>query len=351
MHQGLPRIPVVIRSADPALVGAVDEALRHLCVEQLPDVGPDAGPDGVPGAPTARVPVLTFEAAEPVLPSGAAVAVRMDTGHCVWQAGRDFVYGDAAALIRIVPGTGEARGHVSPRLLADALALNGHVFSLAAVALLILLRDRGLHALHAAALARGGEGVLFAADSDSGKSTAAYSLVRQGWHYVSDDSVLLRADGPRVDVLPFRRHFGLDPEAQRLFPELSGGWAAQLVDPHKWSIPVDELYPGQASEGCTPRLLVFPRIVARPESRFVPVGQAEALRLLLVQSPLGLIEPAHALRHLELLKRLVAQTRHVRLDAGRDLLADPSRLASMIDALLKAPEAQREPVPSPSHAE
>src|SRR5690606_19121315 len=118
--------------------------------------------------------------------------------------------------------------------------------------------------------------------------------------------------------------FGLDVAAQRHFPELAGGdWARQVAEEEKWSVAVDRLFPGQSSEGCTPRVLVFPRIVDAPESRLVEIGRAAALHEVARQSALLTVDPDVTPRHLDVLQRLVRQTVHYRLLSGRDLIEDP----------------------------
>ena len=55
--------------------------------------------------------------------------------------------------------------------------------------------------------------IVFAGRSNAGKSTATYQLVRQGWSFVSDDALLLRATGAEVTAFVLRRPFGLDADA------------------------------------------------------------------------------------------------------------------------------------------
>lgn len=49
------------------------------------------------------------------------------------------------------------------------------------VSLLWLLRNHGLYALHANALVKDKVGILLVGHTGSGKTTAALSLIRQGW--------------------------------------------------------------------------------------------------------------------------------------------------------------------------
>ena len=88
------------------------------------------------------------------------------------------------------------------------------------IGLSYLFSYQGLFDLHGAALDNRDIGYLFLGESNSGKSSIALSLVHQGWHYASDDSLLLKSDGNGVQVLSFRKNFYIDPEVASKYPEL-----------------------------------------------------------------------------------------------------------------------------------
>jgi len=244
-------------------------------------------------------------------------------------------HGDATVVLHVKTGTAEAT--ITP----DVLSAHDHhrrdpLFYLITSSLVILLRYRGWYALHTAALALEGRGLLLVAQSDSGKSTAALNLVRQGWHYLSDDTVLLHAEADRVQAYAFRRNFCVDPDATAHFPELGDhDWPPSLSDPQKWQVDVDRLHPGQFVPVCTPRVLVLPEIVDAPESRVEPVDAKVALAQLVDQGALFLTpSPDVARRHLDVLAQLVNQSRAYRLHAGRDLLHTPRTLHALLAPLL-----------------
>ena len=198
------------------------------------------------------------------------------------------------------------------------------------LALFLLLRPHGFFPLHAAALAHDGDGVLLAASSDAGKSTTAFNLVRQGWQFLSDDSVLLRVNDEAVEAIAFRRNFGLDPDAEDRFPEIAAHWSTQLTDVDKRCIAMDALFPEQSADRCTPRLLLFPELTGESESVLAPLSKADALLKLVAQSALVSLSPAWTPEHLAALKRLVVQGPSFRLLAGRDLMDRPERIAELI---------------------
>jgi hypothetical protein len=102
----------------------------------------------------------------------------------------DYIFlTDELSAFKIQPrtGIGQATFHHSFR---EKSLLSKYNFFL--IGLMYLLTAQGLHDLHGAGLVRDETGYLFLGDSGSGKSTAALTLVHQGWHYLSDDTLLIR---------------------------------------------------------------------------------------------------------------------------------------------------------------
>jgi hypothetical protein len=93
------------------------------------------------------------------------------------------------------------------------------------IALAQLLAERGICFLHAAALAKNGEGRLFLGDSGAGKSTAAGNC--PGCTVLSDDAPLFSAEGEGFRLFPSPYHqlgFGqqLPSEAYRAGTRATG---------------------------------------------------------------------------------------------------------------------------------
>lgn len=310
MHVLVGSHTIRVEVSEPALARALADVAAALGLETAGD-GPSAA--------TLRL------ATGPVPPQPAAGAALPYGEHLrVWrEGGRSRAWSEHTALVAeadTAEGVVDAE-HASPE----------EVVALFVLGVFLLLRPRGLFPLHAAVLARDGRGVVFAAPSDAGKSTLAYSLVRQGWAFLSDDSVLLHPAGDAVEAHAFRRSFGLDPDAEARFPEIAQHAAPQLTDAEKRSVPVEALYPAQAATCCTPRLLVFPEIADQPTSALVPVAKTEAFLRLVAQSALVHLDPRWAAEHLDVLRRLVAQAPAYRLHAGRDLLAEPATIVRLLE--------------------
>lgn len=257
----------------------------------------------------------------------------------LWKTADRVLLRHDEATVDLRPETGAAEAAVAPDLLDGDSGQPGRSLLpyLVAFSLAILLRVRGWFPLHAAGLVRGGRGLLVTGRSGSGKSTAALSLVRNGWAYLSDDTVLLRPEGDRVEAHSFRRSFCVDPNIATHFPELEGpDWPRALSNAAKWEVDPDQVYPGQYTATCTPRLVVLPDLVDAPESRVEPAAPKPVLEQLLNQGGFFLAPgPDTADQHLTALRRLIDQARTYRLHAGRDVLEEPRTLHRLLAPLLE----------------
>ena len=282
--------------------------------------------------PAAR---LTFSAhAPPPEPSTDVRLVTRHNGVDVRRGADGWLLQERENVVRLDPGAGTATGALHSPPWATRSTLHLPFVNLVIHSLLLLLRPKGYWPLHAAALAKEGAGLLIVGASDSGKSTQALGLVRAGWHYLSDDSVLLRKAGEEIEAVPLRRDFGLDDAAEGTFPEIAPHARPFLTDERKRRVDMAALHPGQAADRCTPRLLLFPSIADRPQSELVPIGQKDALFRLMRQSVLLALGPDIAAPHLEALGRLSGQAEGYRLLAGHDLRDRPERLADFLAPLL-----------------
>lgn len=310
---------------------AVDQMLRRTLQYKGAETVSDPGPADL---------TLDFSVDRTAAPLPDAARYLGESEHGgigVWTTDDRMFLRRGDSTVGLHPESGRAEAALAPDLLtAHATQRRDPLFYLITFSLVILLRYRGWFALHTAALARDGRGLLLVAQSDSGKSTATLNLVRQGWHYLSDDTVLLRAVGDRVQAHSFRRNFCVDPDATTYFPELAEPeWPASLSDTTKWQVDIEQIYPGQFTPTCTPRLLVLPEIADAPESHVEPVDAKVALAQLIDQGALFLTpDPAIANRHLDLLGQLIDQTRTYRLHAGQDLLDDARLIHTLLAPLL-----------------
>ena len=150
------------------------------------------------------------------------------------ESGEDFYLTDGASLLHLRTATGQADVHLAPSFFTKSLLLQANFW---AFALLKLLRPLGLYSLHAAGvMSKTGLGLLIIGPSGSGKSTLALGLIRRGWGYLSDDSVLLCSQVDGVTALALRKHFYIDADAAvssvdlplgEEVPDTTGGTKAQ----------------------------------------------------------------------------------------------------------------------------
>jgi hypothetical protein len=251
----------------------------------------------------------------------------------IWQHGDDFQVEHRSVGFRLDVSEGTARAYRMPS--ASTLSHEEHldVFVALSMSLYVLAHQLGFYGLHAVGLVAEKRGFLFSGRSDSGKSTTALALVRQGWDYLSDDSLLLHVkENRRVAAIGARRRFCVDPEAAALFPELaSHDWPRQLNDPAKWCVDVEMVYGVRARESCEPHVLLFPEISHSDESLLAPIGSADAISRLVLQSAYSLYKHhATAAAHFAALGCLVKQCTHRRLILGRDALTEPERLVRLL---------------------
>ncbi len=332
-YYSLHGIHIEVRWDDASVAKAIDAILNYFGLIRRE------------GASRQRPVQLAFLTQEPppTLPDNAHWVVQHN-GIEVWRADHSFYLRESGSIMQLDAAAGTGWGIIQSPLWRQPSLVRLETINLVIHSLLILLRHRALYPLHAAALTREGNGVLLVAQSDSGKSTQALSLVRQGWGYLSDDSLLLRPVGEGVEARPLRRDFGVDQEAVHDFPEIAAHWQPYLTDERKRRIDMEAVYPGQRVERGLPRVLVFPKIVPRLESKLNPIGKKEALFRLMRQSGFLALEPRISAAHLDVLKRLVNQADGYELLAGRDMKREPALVAPMLARILPAPCVDEPPL-------
>ncbi|MFT3913249.1 MAG: hypothetical protein QM704_03905 [Anaeromyxobacteraceae bacterium] len=198
------------------------------------------------------------------------------------------------------------------------------------LALSAVLRERGLHHLHAGAVVDpGGRVLLLPGPSGCGKSTLVAALVAAGCAYLGDDVVLLAA-GPRVLALP--RAFHLAPRSAAAIPGAPAVPSDRTTALGKLALDPRALFPGrERHEAGAPAALVFPRVADRDDTALHPLSPAAALGRLAESSALVAVGALPGVRaHLALLGAVADGARTFEADLGRDLLANPVRTAGRV---------------------
>lgn len=319
----LHNLSIKVESQQQMLAGAAGDILQYL----------RAIPAQVPGFRADLRMTLERASGMQVIPDGAEVLGEHERGVVVLQAKERVFLWYESTVVELYPENGTAAFYFET---LDGAIPRGLLFDLIVLSLLILLRPRGLYLLHAACVMHAGAGYLISASSNSGKSSIALSLVREGWPYLADDMLLLREEGGEVCAHALGRHFRLAQEAVQRFPEVAAAVPAQGANVDKLHVDVDAIFPGQFTVQCRPRVLLLPQIVSRAQSALHPVSTTEALLHLLGQTTILTPDPKLAERHMHVLKQLIRQVTVLRLEAGRDLYDDPAKAVGLLTPLVDA---------------
>lgn len=134
--------------------------------------------------------------------------------------------------------------------------------------------------VHASAASWKGQGFVFPAAMDSGKTTLVAGLTRGGWDYLTDEAALINpADGW---LEPFPKTLWMEPGSIRLFPDL----IRRLPESHRELkrlrsyVSADDLRPGSIGERCGISHVVTPRYSRGAETRLEPISRAEGAIVL-----------------------------------------------------------------------
>jgi hypothetical protein len=244
-------------------------------------------------------------------------------------------YGDAL-VYRSMDGSvleadialGRGWGTVTRDLLADA---RRHIFAdLFLAPLMEMLKHRGYCGLHAGAVMRDNVGYLFPGSGGAGKTTTALGLIKRGFQYLADDKVLLREEDGRIAALAFTRRFNIDPDIGACYPELA--FVDRLEPLHgcnKRPVDVSAVYDGSFAPRCQPRFIVHLQRIGERTSRLVPLSRAESFGRLMRQTVIS-DRRATAERQLELIGRLLRDSRSYLLCNGGDLYGVPERIDQLL---------------------
>ena len=177
------------------------------------------------------------------VPPAAREVFRAD-GFSALESEDDFYLTDGSSLLHLRPARGEGTAFIAPSFFTKPPLLQSNFW---AFSLLKLFRPLGLYSLHAAGLVtKGGLGLLVIGPSGSGKSTLAIGLIRHGWHYLSDDAVLLRSQAEGVEALALRKHFYVDADAAVSSVELPlGEEVPDNSGRRRRRVCLEEFYPAQ----------------------------------------------------------------------------------------------------------
>lgn len=199
---------------------------------------------------------------------------------------------------------------------------------------MILLHGRGCYVLHANGITWGQSSLLIVGSSGSGKTTLTLGLMQAGGFCLGDDALLLRMTNPHVRAYTLRRSFGCDAQTVTHFPQLANAFAtAPVLNHSKRLLNLEKLWPDRFDFDCAPSLIAFPTVANTAHSRLTPLSPTQTLCALLKQS--RLMDQAMTRHQLAVLKHLARQARGFQLHSGRDVYAEPERVATLLRAALQ----------------
>jgi hypothetical protein len=323
-HYAVHGVRVAVRSESDAVADALHARLRRFAVPADVDAG-------------AARDVLSFDlrfgdaaTALPPTPGDARPVYLPRRGSVTYSDAEDRLHLDLGDGVRAVCDLARGETHVvMPAPVGDATWLLSH--PVLTLPLVEQLRRRGLHNVHAAALAVDGRALLVAGTSGAGKSTLAIALLRAGLDLLGDDMCFVSRDaggaGARIHAFP--DEVDVTDETAAMFPELRAlldappcaGWPKRRLLP-------EEVYDVRFADACRPAVIVFPRVAGTARSVLTPMARGAALRAL---APDVLLTDARvAGAHLAALAALVEGSECWALATGRDLDEVPAMLAALL---------------------
>jgi hypothetical protein len=228
---------------------------------------------------------------------------------------------------------GRARIFVAPQIF-ETPRLVTHTYAL--LPIVELLRTRGVYFIHGALVVSPSQrGVLILGAGGAGKSTCVYTLIRQGWSYVADDTLLAFLDAAgSVRLQPLMRRLTLHGTLVHHFPGLS---LEGLDDQGKGIVTDASLNPQswRAEAGVDQAVVLSRQAVGvgrstESKSRLVPISRSILLAEFIAGNPFLFLHTHLASRHLEFLTQLCKQVSAHRLELYEDILAEPTRLARLL---------------------
>ena len=201
-------------------------------------------------------------------------------------------------------------------------------------ALAAALRRSRLFELHSGAVIdpESGQGVLIIGPSGSGKSTLTVQLAAAGWSFLTDDVLLLSAEGAEVTAWPLRRCFAITSEtfaaSNFLQARASLDYMQAQREDKKQFVP-HRVFNSEFKEQCIPKTLLFSELAGGNRSQVLRLSSGETMARLIRMNPWSCYDRSTAAEHLAVLSALVKQSTGYSLLAGKDLL-DTETSANLI---------------------
>ncbi len=272
--------------------------------------------------------VVKIQSSPPRLPEEALPVVEMAVTKSYRADSRYYYTAKDGSIVRFDLASRRCDCFIRPEIRNEMST----ICSLVSGPLIETMRAAGRFYLHAAALRYHGIGYLISGDGGCGKTTSALNLVRSGFDYVSDDSLLIDNRAGVIRAYPWYRDFHVSQDICRRYDELDFLSTVDFADGEKMSVNVSQFFKGAPIEWLEPDVILFPRICSRRTSVLSPLGPTDMFTRLMKQILLS-SDSVIAKQQLEMVKSIVQSTCGFEVLGGIDLLEDPTKLSSLITNL------------------
>jgi len=212
----------------------------------------------------------------------------------------------------------------------DALDMYRNIWLLA---LFHMMRAQSIFPLHGSAAMIGEKGVLITGKSGQGKTTLLLHLLKEGFRYLADDTVLLRQAGETPTLLSFPTAIRITTETVKFFPELSSVVKATRPDKReKYCLDIKQFSPIPPGHSAMPALVVLPEITPGQETTLLPLSRmAAAVQCIPQNIPVNKLGVTR--NNFEILTRLFQHAQCYQLRLGHNMNSIGRQIAQVIRAV------------------
>jgi hypothetical protein len=249
-------------------------------------------------------------------------------GQLMYFEGPDQLFIDYPGYFRML--CSPVSGLVQSAVLSDVPGNVLAAYQFFTIPLMEVMKRNERFPLHAGCVARQGRGVLLAGTSGSGKSTLTAALVRDGWDFLSDDTVFVVRQAGATSAWGFSDEIDCSDDTAGMIVELRHlVGKPTLAGRDKHPVDVEEVFGVIPVPACRPHALVLPTISGERRSVVREVSASCALRELAPN--ILLTQRAATQAHLDALADLVREVPCYSLATGTDLFYASRCLQEILD--------------------
>ena len=178
------------------------------------------------------------------------------------------------------------------------------------------LQLRGLYLIHASAIGRNGQAILFSARSGAGKTTTMLTCVQAGFQFYSDDATLLRQTGDgQIEVVSLLGCINVTEKTLEWFPELAPHTSEATSRTGKRLVMIHDTSPQHVAANGIVQAIIAPEVTTQAHASIAPISKMSLFGELLPFS-LDLHDTNAAKSHLEFLAKVLERVPCYRLNLG-----------------------------------